>query len=56
MEDDDIAHISEGDLHIHRMRRDDKMSGVRPIQTLESELAQIQKGFYSTKKGLSVIL
>jgi len=47
LEDDDVAHISEGDLHIHRMRRDDKMSTVRSIQTLESELAQIQKGSFS---------
>ncbi|KAI8905216.1 hypothetical protein EDD86DRAFT_194266 [Gorgonomyces haynaldii] len=44
LEDDDIAHISEGDLHIHRLRRDDTMSSVRTIQTLEQELAQIQKG------------
>ena len=29
------------------MRRDDKMSTVRSIQTLESELAQIQKGAFS---------
>jgi glucosamine--fructose-6-phosphate aminotransferase (isomerizing) len=47
LEDDDVAHIAEGDLHIHRLRRDDKMSAVRPIQTLESELAQIQKGAFS---------
>ncbi|KAI9100357.1 hypothetical protein DFS34DRAFT_481602 [Phlyctochytrium arcticum] len=47
LEDDDIAHISDGDLHIHRLRRDDRMSSVRPIQTLEQELAQIQKGAFS---------
>jgi glutamine---fructose-6-phosphate transaminase (isomerizing) len=47
LEDDDVAHIAEGDLHIHRLRRDDQMSSVRPIQTLESELAQIQKGTFS---------
>ncbi|KAJ3032384.1 glutamine--fructose-6-phosphate transaminase (isomerizing) [Rhizophlyctis rosea] len=47
LEDDDIAHISDGDLHIHRLRRDDHMSSVRPIQTLEQELAQIQKGQFS---------
>lgn len=46
LEDDDIAHICEGDLHIHRLRRDDNMSNVRPIQTLEQELAQIQKGAF----------
>lgn len=34
------------DLHIHRLRRDDQMSSVRPIQTLEQELAQIQKGSF----------
>ncbi|KAI8825846.1 uncharacterized protein EV422DRAFT_563675 [Fimicolochytrium jonesii] len=47
LEDDDVAHISDGDLHIHRLRRDDHMSSVRPIQTLEQELAQIQKGAFS---------
>lgn len=47
LEDDDIAHISDGDLHIHRLRRDDRMSSVRPIQTLEQELAQIQKGAFN---------
>ncbi|RKO96043.1 SIS domain-containing protein, partial [Caulochytrium protostelioides] len=47
LEDDDVAHISEGDLHIHRLRRDDHMSSVRPIQTLEHELAQIQKGAFA---------
>ncbi len=34
------------ELHIHRLRRDDAMSSVRPIQTLEQELAQIQKGSF----------
>ncbi|KAL2918384.1 glutamine--fructose-6-phosphate transaminase (isomerizing) [Polyrhizophydium stewartii] len=59
LEDDDIAHICEGgktlctgircfcNLHIHRLRRDDHMSSVRPIQTLEQELAQIQKGRFA---------
>ncbi|KAJ3284000.1 glutamine--fructose-6-phosphate transaminase (isomerizing) [Borealophlyctis nickersoniae] len=47
LEDDDVAHIADGDLHIHRLRRDDHMSSVRPIQTLEQELAQIQKGSFS---------
>lgn len=47
LEDDDVAHIAEGDLHIHRLRRDDQMSAVRVIQTLESELAQIQKGAFA---------
>ncbi|KAJ3129780.1 glutamine--fructose-6-phosphate transaminase (isomerizing) [Nowakowskiella sp. JEL0407] len=47
LEDDDVAHIALGDLHIHRLRRDDSMSSVRPIQTLEAELAQIQKGNFA---------
>ena len=47
LEDDDVAHISDGDLHIHRLRRDDKMSSVRPLVTLEQELAQIQMGNFS---------
>ncbi|KAK9718298.1 glutamine--fructose-6-phosphate transaminase (isomerizing) [Basidiobolus ranarum] len=44
LEDDDIAHIHEGELHIHRLRRDDTLSSVRSIQTLEIELAAIMKG------------
>ncbi|CAG8485923.1 13666_t:CDS:2 [Ambispora gerdemannii] len=44
LEDDDIAHISDGELHIHRLRRDDGMPSVRSIQTLEIELAEIMKG------------
>ncbi|KAL7749900.1 glutamine--fructose-6-phosphate transaminase (isomerizing) [Sorochytrium milnesiophthora] len=44
LEDDDIAHISEGQLHIHRLRRDDGVSSQRLIQTLEMELAQVMKG------------
>lgn len=47
LEDDDIAHVSEGDLRISRLRRDDKMSSVRPLVTLEQELAQIQMGSFS---------
>ncbi|KAJ3086888.1 glutamine--fructose-6-phosphate transaminase (isomerizing) [Quaeritorhiza haematococci] len=47
LEDDDIAHICEGDLHIHRLRRDDTMSSIRPVVELEQELAQIQKGLFS---------
>jgi glucosamine--fructose-6-phosphate aminotransferase (isomerizing) len=43
LEDDDIAHISEGELHIHRLRRDDGMSSVRAIETLEIELAEISE-------------
>ncbi|KAH8088086.1 putative glutamine-fructose-6-phosphate transaminase [Filobasidium floriforme] len=44
LEDDDIAHISEGELHIHRLRKDDGLSSVRAIETLEIELAEIMKG------------
>ncbi|KAJ3213615.1 glutamine--fructose-6-phosphate transaminase (isomerizing) [Dinochytrium kinnereticum] len=47
LEDDDVAHISDGDLHIHRLRRDDSLSSMRTIQTLEQELAQIKMGSYS---------
>ncbi|CAG8714099.1 17976_t:CDS:2, partial [Racocetra persica] len=46
LEDDDIAHISEGELHIHRLRSDDGRSAVRSIQTLELELAKIMKGSF----------
>ncbi|KAL7416483.1 glutamine-fructose-6-phosphate transaminase [Mrakia frigida] len=44
LEDDDIAHIADGELHIHRLRKDDGMSSVRAIETLEIELAEIMKG------------
>lgn len=44
LEDDDIAHISEGELHIHRLRRNDGLSSMRSIETLEMELAEIMKG------------
>jgi len=44
LEDDDIAHISEGELHIHRLRRDDGISAVRSIETLEIEINEIMKG------------
>lgn len=47
LEDDDIAHISDGELHIHRLRRDDGLSSVRAIETLEIELAEIMKGKYA---------
>ncbi|RIB08372.1 isomerising glucosamine-fructose-6-phosphate aminotransferase [Gigaspora rosea] len=48
LEDDDIAHIGEGELHIHRLRSDEGKSGsaVRSIQTLELELAKIMKGSF----------
>ncbi|CAM9020293.1 unnamed protein product [Wickerhamomyces anomalus] len=44
LEDDDIAHIYDGELHIHRARREAGISATRSIQTLEMELAQIMKG------------
>ncbi|EKM58037.1 uncharacterized protein PHACADRAFT_251999 [Phanerochaete carnosa HHB-10118-sp] len=46
LEDDDIAHISEGELHIHRLRRTEgpPVSSIRTIETLEIELAEIMKG------------
>lgn len=37
---------STTELHIHRLRRDDGMSAVRSIQTLEIELAEIMKGSF----------
>ncbi|KAF2405505.1 glucosamine-fructose-6-phosphate aminotransferase [Trichodelitschia bisporula] len=44
LEDDDIAHIHEGSLNIHRLKRDDGASNIRTIQTLEIELQEIMKG------------
>ncbi|KAF2142186.1 uncharacterized protein K452DRAFT_270973 [Aplosporella prunicola CBS 121167] len=44
LEDDDIAHIHEGSLNIHRLNKDDGSSNVRAIQTLEIELQEIMKG------------
>ncbi|KAK0718725.1 hypothetical protein B0T21DRAFT_55055 [Apiosordaria backusii] len=44
LEDDDIAHIHEGSLHIHRLKKADGSSNVRTIQTLELELQEIMKG------------
>ena len=44
LEDDDIAHIADGELHIHRLRRNDGLSATRSIETLEMELAEIMKG------------
>ncbi|KAK9471782.1 uncharacterized protein V1510DRAFT_418995 [Dipodascopsis tothii] len=46
LEDDDIAHIYDGELHIHRVRRQDGQSTTRSIQTLEMELNEIMKGNY----------
>ncbi|EQL38855.1 glucosamine-fructose-6-phosphate aminotransferase [Blastomyces dermatitidis ATCC 26199] len=44
LEDDDIAHIHEGQLNIHRLTRNDSTSNVRAIQTIELELQEIMKG------------
>ena len=44
LEDDDIAHIHDGALNIHRLTKDDGTSNVRAIQTLELELQEIMKG------------
>lgn len=48
LEDNDIAHIYDGELHIHRLKKQqDGETTTRPIQTLEMELAQIMKGPYN---------
>lgn len=47
LEDDDVAHIHNGELHIHRLRREEGISSIRSIQTLEMELAEIMKGSFS---------
>ncbi|KAI8900357.1 hypothetical protein BC833DRAFT_582089 [Globomyces pollinis-pini] len=44
LEDDDLAHIAEGDLHIHRLKRNDQISSVRTIQTLQDEFAELRLG------------
>lgn len=47
LEDDDIAHIYDGELHIHRAKKSTAgESTFRPIQTLEMELNEIMKGPY----------
>jgi glutamine---fructose-6-phosphate transaminase (isomerizing) len=55
LEDDDIAHIADGELHIHRLRRKDdenqtasQVAGTRSIETLELEIAAIMKGKFDT--------
>lgn len=48
LEDDDIAHVYDGELHIHRAKKSIAgESTVRPIQTLEMELNEIMKGPYT---------
>jgi len=47
LEDDDIAHIAEGELHIHRLRRGEdgnQTPSTRSLETLEIEIAEIMKG------------
>ncbi|PSK43759.1 glutamine--fructose-6-phosphate aminotransferase [Elsinoe australis] len=46
LEDDDIAHIHEGQLNIHRLSKETGTgtSNVRAIQTIEIELQEIMKG------------
>lgn len=44
LEDDDIAHIYDGELHIHRVRRNEDDKPIRSIETLELQLQQIMKG------------
>ncbi|KAI9025114.1 isomerising glucosamine-fructose-6-phosphate aminotransferase [Phycomyces nitens] len=47
LEDDDVAHITDGELHIHRLRRGAEGGATsRSIQTLEIELAEIMKGSF----------
>ncbi|TIC71057.1 isomerising glucosamine-fructose-6-phosphate aminotransferase [Wallemia mellicola] len=47
LEDDDIAHIQGGELHIHRLNRaNDNTPSVRSIETLEIEIAEIMKGSF----------
>ena len=50
LEDDDIAHIAEGELHIHRLRRGEdgrQTPSTRSLETLEIEIAEIMKGKFS---------
>jgi len=47
LEDNDIAHIYDGELHIHRANKKNAgESTIRQIQTLEMELNEIMKGPY----------
>ena len=39
-----ISRLWHVELHIHRLRKDDGLSSVRAIETLEIELAEIMKG------------
>jgi glucosamine--fructose-6-phosphate aminotransferase (isomerizing) len=51
LEDNDIAHIADGELHIHRLRHKEdeaqtpsQVASTRSIETLEIEIAAIMKG------------
>ncbi|KAG5517865.1 hypothetical protein PMAC_000319 [Pneumocystis sp. 'macacae'] len=46
LKDNDIAHIRNGKLRIHRLRREDGEPFIRSIQTLEIELANVMKGSF----------
>lgn len=46
LEDDDIAHIHEGSLNIHRIKKGDATSNIRAIQTLELQLQEMMKGSF----------
>jgi len=54
LEDDDIAHVSGGGLHIHRLRAQEgsetpsQVASTRSIETLELEIAAIMKGKFDT--------
>ncbi|KAM0678319.1 glutamine--fructose-6-phosphate transaminase (isomerizing) [Binucleata daphniae] len=49
LEDDDIAHVNNGNLMIHRPNSKEKDQGpsdIRKVNTLDTEIAQIMKGDY----------
>lgn len=49
LEDDDIAYIAKGNLHIHRpnsLENDLVKKNTREVHTIETELAEIMKGSY----------
>ena len=46
LEDEDVAHVREGELHIHRLKHVQGASSIRSIQTLEMEIANIMKGSF----------
>ncbi|CAI4048203.1 hypothetical protein SKDZ_13G2110 [Saccharomyces kudriavzevii ZP591] len=44
LEDNDIAHIYDGELHIHRSKSDPEAFPFRAVQTLERKFSQMKKG------------